>query len=176
MEINKVSRIPTRQEKEHHTKEHGFDAEKSFDYDQITSEIFLGTNMCCQMGYEEELLFKDIRADISLEGERVDNPKGVDYFLWLPVEDKHAPTEHQLELGVANLNYFVAKGLKVYVHCKHGHGRAPTLVAGFLISKGAGVQEAIDEISKHRPSIHLEDEQIAALQRYAEKGPYHDFL
>jgi len=176
MDIKKITQIPTQEEIAKHKEKHTFDEEKSFDYDQITDEIFLGTNMCCQMGYKDELLFKKINADISLEGERIDNPKGVEFFLWLPVEDTHAPTERQLGLGIANLDYFVRNKIKVYVHCKHGHGRAATLVAGYLISQGMTVQQAIDEITKHRPAIHPTEEQIAALQEYAKSSPRHEFL
>ena len=100
-----------------HKKEHHFDDHKSFDYDQITDQIFLGTNMCCVMGLRDELLFKNVKADISVEGENLDNPVGVDYFLWLPVEDKHAPSENQFDLGVQMLDYLVQKDVKIYVHC-----------------------------------------------------------
>lgn len=176
MDIKKVSQYGSTEEGAVHREGHKFDKDKSFDYDQITDEIFLGSNMCCQMGYKDELLFKDIKADISLEKERIDNPQGVDFFLWIPIEDKHAPTDNQLELGVANLDYFARSKVKVYIHCKHGHGRAPTIVAGYFISQGHTVQQAIDIISAKRPEIHLENVQIEALQRYQERKPFHTFL
>ncbi len=71
---------------------------KGFDYDQIDEEVFIGTNMCCQLGFNKELLTKNVRADISLEELKVDAPMGVDYFLWLPTKDKEPPTLDKLTL------------------------------------------------------------------------------
>lgn len=59
------------------------------EYNQIAERIHLGTNQCCQTYFEESLLKTGIRADISLEQERLDTPfegRG-DFFLWLPVAD-----------------------------------------------------------------------------------------
>jgi len=49
------------------------------------------------------------------------------------------------------------------VHCQHGHGRAPTLVAAYLISKGNSVEEAISLIASKRSTIHINDKQKEAL-------------
>ena len=62
----------------------------------------------------------------------------------------------------------VALGKKVYVHCKNGHGRAPTLVAAYLIREhGKSVDEALEIIKAGRPTIHIEDVQREALQVFA---------
>jgi len=134
-----------------------------FDYDQIDKNIFIGTNVCCQVHFKKELLKKGIKTDISLEEERLDSPFGVDYFLWLPTKDKNAPTEKQLELGINMLTKLVDIGEKVYVHCKNGHGRGPTLVAGYYKSRGLSVKGAIAKIKKKRSTIHLEDIQVETL-------------
>lgn len=63
---------------------------KGFDYDQINDEIFIGTNMCCQLGFHQELLTKNVRADISLEELRVDAPLGVDNYLY-PLSERARP-------------------------------------------------------------------------------------
>ena len=139
------------------------------EYNQITDEIYIGTNMCCQVDFAKELLDKGIIADISLEGERVDNPSGVDYFLWLPVVDHTAPTDKQLRLGVQTLEFFVKEGIKLYAHCKHGHGRAPTLVIAYFIKQGMGVDEAIEFVKSKRPSMHLNEIQTEVLREYAQK-------
>lgn len=150
-----------------HETQHHFSALKSFDYDQITDEIFIGTNMCCIVGYARELIEKGVLADISLEKDRIDNPIGVDFFLWLPVEDRKAPAQRQLELGVQAIDFFVENKIKLYAHCKNGHGRAPTLVAAYLVYKGKNPTEAEAFIKSKRPSIHLEDAQRAALKNFA---------
>lgn len=139
---------------------------KGFDYDQIADTIFLGTNMCCQFGFEKELLVKGVRADISLEKERIDAPVGVDYFLWLPTQDGTPPSPDALSLGVLALEFFVSKNISVYIHCKNGHGRGPTLLAAYYIKNGMTVDEALSVIRSKRPSIHLRTEQISALKNF----------
>ncbi len=139
---------------------------KGFDYDKIDSEIFIGTNMCCQSGFDKELLAKGIRADISLEQEKIDAPQGVDYFLWLPTEDQQAPTQDKLKLGVQTLEFLISKKIKVYIHCKNGHGRAPTLFTAYLIKNRMGVKEAIEYLKSKRSAVHLNEVQIAALEKF----------
>jgi hypothetical protein len=74
-----------------------------FEYSKITDYIYLGTNQCCQVHFKKSLLKKGIKADISLEKESLDNPIGVDYFLWIPVKDKTAPTQKQLLIGAKTI-------------------------------------------------------------------------
>jgi len=156
----------TKKEIAAHKTTHKIPNGHSFDYNKITNEIYLGTNACCTMGFEEELLKKKIFADISLEKERVDNPEGVDYFLWLPVVDETAPTQKQLQLGVQTIHYLVTNKVKVYIHCMNGHGRAPTLLAAYFIATGMGVDEAIKFIKDQRSSIHPNKIQKAALKKF----------
>lgn len=139
---------------------------KGFDYDQIDSEVFIGSNMCCQVGFRRELLTKNVRGDISLEEVRVDAPMGVDYFLWLPTKDHTAPSPDKLTLGVHTLDFLISRKIKVYVHCMNGHGRAPTLFAAYLIKKGMGVDEAIKYLQSKRPSTHLTAAQQEGLRTY----------
>lgn len=151
-----------------HEENHTFSSEKSFDYDKITDEIYMGTNMCCQIGYSRELLEKGVRGDISLEAERVDNPFGVHYFLWLPVVDTYPPSHSQFELGVQTIDFFVRNKMPVYVHCKNGHGRAPTLVIAYFINQGMEIEEAIEFVKERRPSIHPNERQREALVAFQE--------
>ncbi|HEY4496614.1 MAG TPA: dual specificity protein phosphatase family protein [Candidatus Paceibacterota bacterium] len=139
---------------------------KGFDYTQITDEIFIGTNMCCQYGFSKELLSKGVRADISLEENRIDTPKGVDYFLWLPTKDHEAPSKQNIEIGVKALDTLIKNKTKTFIHCKNGHGRAPTLFAAYLISKGMTVKEAINFMTAKRTSIHINESQMKALENF----------
>ena len=67
-----------------------------------------------------------------------------------------------------SLEKLVELGKKIYVHCKNGHGRAPTLVAAYLIkTKGMTTDEAVAFIKERRPSIHPEDSQKKALDTYS---------
>ncbi|MBI5023033.1 MAG: dual specificity protein phosphatase family protein [Candidatus Magasanikbacteria bacterium] len=65
------------------------------------------------------------------------------------------------------LEKLVSLKKKIYVHCKNGHGRAPTLVAAYLIRQGKSPDKAITFIKAKRPSIHLEDVQRQALVEFS---------
>lgn len=136
-----------------------------FEYSQITEQIFVGTNMCCGI-HTADLQHLGLDADIDLEEERSEAPPKVGVYLWLPVKDLSAPTHTQLEIGVAAIDKIVREGKKVYVHCKNGHGRGPTLVAAYFIFKGMKLEEAVAKIKEKRPEIHLEEVQIKALKDY----------
>jgi hypothetical protein len=137
-----------------------------FEYNQITEHIYLGSNQCCQTHFEESLLKEGIRADISLEEESLDAPYGVGFFLWLPVTDKEPPTQQQLLIGARTIKDLVDNDIKVYVHCKRGHQRSPTLVAAFFILEGMGPRDAIKRVREKR-SIHLTRGQRSALTQFS---------
>ena len=142
-------------------KKHGI-----LNYSKITPNIYIGSNMCCQYHFEEELLKNGIDSDISLEADKIDAAFGVKAYLWIPTKDHTAPEQEQLNLGVRMLNTLTKENKKIYVHCKHGHGRAPTLVAAYLIGKGMSVPEAVKFIKSKRPAMHLSKNQISALQKF----------
>ncbi len=143
---------------------------KEFEYNEITDGIYIGTNQCCQTHFDEKLKKEGITADISLEEERIDAPFGVEFYVWIPVKNHMPPAPDQLEFGVSVIEKLVAMGKKVYVHCKNGHGRAPTLVAAYLIAKGKTVDDALTLIKSKRPSVHLEEVQRLALRNFSAKG------
>jgi len=138
------------------------------DYNYITDGIYIGSNQCCVIGLAEVLKKEGINADISLEEIRIDQPFGVEAYLWLPTPDHTPPTQDQLILGATTLNTLVKQGKKVYVHCKNGHGRASTLVIACLITQGHTKEEAELIVKKARPTIHLQDSQKDALKIFSE--------
>lgn len=140
---------------------------KQLEYDYITDGIYIGTNQCCQIHFDENLKKDGIEADISLEEERVDAPFGVEFYTWIPVKNHTAPSGEQFDFGVATLEKLVSMKKKIYVHCQNGHGRAPTLVAAYLIKNGKTVEGAIEFIKTKRPSIHLEKAQEDALRKFS---------
>lgn len=136
----------------------------AFEYSKITEQVYIGTNSCCQTHFEESLLKKEVTVDISLEGEHLDQPGGVEVYLWLPTPDHHPPSLDATLLGTSALKQALANGQKVYIHCRNGHGRAPTFFAAYLIrEKGMTPDEAIALIREKRPSIHLEESQLEFL-------------
>lgn len=139
------------------------------EYNYITDGIYIGTNQCCQRHFDEKLKKEGIEVDISLEEDRVDAPFGVEFYIWIPIENHTAPTQDQLDFGVSVLEKLVALDKKVYVHCRNGHGRAPTMVAAYLVKQGKSVDEALEFVGSKRPSIHLEEIQREGLDGFAEK-------
>jgi len=139
---------------------------KELEYNEITDGIYIGTNQCCQTHFDEKLKQQNITADISLEEDRLDAPFGVDFYIWMPVQNHTAPKHEQLEFGVSVLEKLISMGKKVYVHCKNGHGRAPTLVAAYLIKHGRSPAEAEAFIKLKRPTMHMEDAQRQALENF----------
>ncbi len=138
-----------------------------FEFNQITEKIFLGTNACCTVHFDKSLLGKGIKGDISVELEKLDAAQGAEFFLWLPVEDHHAPTMVQLRVGTHTLRELVDSGEKVYVHCRNGHGRGPSLVIAYFILLGDDYNTAFEKVKTKRPVIHLDEEQVSRLMEFA---------
>lgn len=136
------------------------------DYNKITPLIYLGNNTCCTTHFKQEFLNKGIRGDISIEDQRVDNPYGVDYFLWLPVKDHTAPTLKQFWVGVKTIESLINQNIKIYIHCKNGHGRAPTVLAAYFIYTGMSIAQAVRIIEEKRHEIHIEAVQMKQLQKF----------
>ncbi len=137
-----------------------------FEYSKITNYIYTGTNQCCTLHFKKSLVKQGVRADISLEEKRLDQPFGVDYYLWLPTKDHKAPNFKQLLIGANFIKQLVDNKIKVYIHCEHGHARAPTLVASYFILEGKNVSDALNFIKKKRPIIHPNKYQIKALRNF----------
>lgn len=141
-----------------------------FQFNQITDLIYLGTNLCCTATPHIKVLMDlGIRADIDLEEERQEQTPEIDTYLWLPVKDHQAPTQEQLDTGVAVIDSLVKNNKKVYLHCKNGHGRSPTLLAAFFISQGMEVDEAIEKIRSKRLEIHIREVQMEALNKFRQR-------
>ncbi len=131
-------------------------------YSQIAPWLYLGTNLCCSM-HAEKLEAIGAEIDISLEEERIELPGKMQMFVWLPVADHAAPAKEQLSIGTAVLREAEEKGIRAYVHCRNGHGRSPTLVIAYFISKGMPYDEAYALVAEKRPEIELTEVQRQAL-------------
>ena len=140
-----------------------------FDYSKISELIYLGSDACCKTHFAKALLDKGIRADISLEQERLDEPHGVDFYLWLPVKDMEAPTQAQLSVGVQTMEEMLANQIKIYIHCQYGIGRSPTLLMAYFIAHGWSLQAAYDLVKTKRPVTKLTPKQFIALKKFAKQ-------
>ncbi len=138
-----------------------------FEYSRITNYIYIGTNKCCKGRFVKELLKAGIRADISLEKERIETPFGVKFYLWLPTDEHRPPSLEQLLVGACFLKSLTDQRIKVYVHCEHGHSRSLTFVSAYLIlTQDMNTSKAINFVKLKRPQVHINPLQKKALNKF----------
>lgn len=87
----------------------------------------------------------------------------------LPTPDLHAPTQADLKKGIAFIEKEIKSGGKVYIHCRQGEGRGPTMAIAYLISTGLTYDDAFNLVQKVRTFINPTEEQREALHIF-EKG------
>src|SRR5258706_10467036 len=107
------------------------------DYSQVTDNIFIGSNLCrgnvCPI-HGSEFKKIGITVEINLTREHEETaPALLDLYSWIPVVDRGVPNNCQFALATSIINEAVTNNQKVFVHCKNGHGRSPTIVAAYLI-------------------------------------------
>lgn len=145
-----------------------------FDYSLINNQIYIGSDLCkggvCFL-HEEEFKQLGVSVEINLSFENNElPPKNVEGYLCLPVVDGYAPNDMQLLIGSSAINDVVRNGMKVYVHCRNGHGRSPALVTAYLMRyKGMSLDEAAFVIKTKRPESHLEEAQMKALTNFKDR-------
>lgn len=145
-----------------------------FDYSKITENIYIGSDLCvgnvCPIHSEQfERLGVCVELNLSAEKKEIP-PENIDSYSWIPVVDGYAPSPDQLDMGTTIINQAVSSGKTVYVHCKNGHGRSPTMVAAYFVKyKNMEVDEAIGLVKKKRPEVHIEKRQRKALDEFSRK-------
>lgn len=87
-------------------------------------------------------------------------------ILHLPTPDYYAPTLKQLERGVQFIKDEVEGGGKVYIHCRQGEGRGPTMAIAYLIATGLTLEHAYQLVKKVRTFINPTHHQLLALKQF----------
>lgn len=146
-------------------------AEHVTNHSKVTDHIIIGSDLCkgnsCPV-HSPVFRQMHIAAEIDLELEH-DEPvtPHLDLYLRLPTPDHQAPSQAQLRVAVQAIHETVQQSKNIYIHCRNGHGRAPTVVAAYFIQyEHCSVAEAVERIKSKRPEIHLELEQMAALEEF----------
>lgn len=84
----------------------------------------------------------------------------------VPVKDRHAPTQRQLQATTRWALKQIAAGRKVYVHCLSGLGRSPCVAIAILIAMGHPFSDAYSAVKARRPWLNLSVSQREALERF----------
>lgn len=85
--------------------------------------------------------------------------------LHLATTDLRAPSLDDLKKGISFIEEEVKNGGKVYIHCRLGEGRGPTMVAAYLMRTGLTLEDAIQTIKDVRPFISITENQMEQLKK-----------
>jgi atypical dual specificity phosphatase len=90
----------------------------------------------------------------------------------LPVPDLMAPTQAQLDEGVAVITHALAEGQRVAVYCGAGLGRTGTLLAAYFVTSGLEPAAAIKQVRSLRPGSVETAAQEAAVAEFARRDAW----
>lgn len=134
----------------------------------ITPELFLG-GQYSRRGLRKMHDF-GIRAIVNMR-ENLPFPQEVYEkldILHLPTADLQASTVEQLREGIEFIGTHVKQGQKVYIHCRWGEGRGPSMVLAYLISTGMTLDDALSLVQSVRPFARPTRVQIERLREVEE--------
>ena len=89
--------------------------------------------------------------------------------LWLPVADDKAPSLEQVKKLVEFIDEQNQINNPVAIHCQGGKGRTGTLIASYLIAKGASFEDAMNKIEANQPNAIKKEFQINFLKELSGK-------
>ncbi|MBC8112298.1 MAG: dual specificity protein phosphatase family protein [Verrucomicrobia bacterium] len=133
---------------------------------RITEKIFVGGQYSIQK--LPELKERGVTAIVNMRETSVYNESlylGLKY-LHLPTTDQTPPTLEDLQKGVDFISKEIAEGGKVYVHCRQGQGRGPTMAIAYLISTGMAFEKAFEAVKAIRIFINPTPSQRETLKEY----------
>jgi protein tyrosine phosphatase (PTP) superfamily phosphohydrolase (DUF442 family) len=131
---------------------------------QITANLFLGSQYN-QVGLRK-MKALGITAIINMRMHSVYTEAQYEgfHYLHLPTPDNTPPSLDTLIQGAAFADMEIKNGGKVYIHCRQGLGRGPTMTVAYLLKTGLTVEDALALIRKVRPFINPRPGQLARLK------------
>jgi len=131
---------------------------------QITANLFLGGQY--NLRGLQKLKEMKITAIVNMRISSVH--KEADYvglkYLHLPTPDQTPPSIESLAKGAEFVENEIKNGGKVYIHCRQGQGRGPSMAIAYLLKIGLTFDDALKLIKKVRTFIRPTSEQIIRLK------------
>jgi dual specificity MAP kinase phosphatase len=131
---------------------------------QITANLFLGGQY--NLRGLQRLREMGITAIINMRMHSVyaeARYQGLQY-LHLPTPDNTAPRMEDLIKGAEFARLAIQEGGKVYIHCRQGLGRGPTMAIAYLMRMGATYEDAFATVKRVRPFIRPRRVQVDRLK------------
>lgn len=146
----------------------------------VDDEEALALGPCPTEGDLEDLIDAGIAAVLSLQRHSVEGapvPVG-ERLVWanVPIEDggeggwDGVPTVEGLAAAVERIGAWHREGRRVYLHCRQGIGRAPTVAIAYLtLARGMHLAHAIARVISRRPLSDPSVYQLGVLTEYVRK-------
>jgi protein-tyrosine phosphatase len=135
-------------------------------HSQITAALFLGSQY--NLIGLEKLKALGVTAIVNMRMHSVySEAQYVGFkYLHLPTPDNTPPTLDDLRKGADFMDREIKAGGKVYVHCRQGLGRGPTMAIAYLIKAGATFADALALVKQVRPFIRPRAGQVQRLREF----------
>ena len=131
---------------------------------QISAHIYLGGQY--NLNGLKKLKQMGITAIVSMREDSIFNEAYFEgfKFLHLPTIDNTAPKMEDLIKGTDFIDEEINSNGKVYIHCRQGLGRGPSMVIAYLLKMGTTFDDAFALVKSVRPFIHPTPKQIQRLK------------
>lgn len=131
---------------------------------QITANLFLGSQY--NLVGLRKMKALGITAIINMRMHSIYSEAQYEgfHYLHLPTVDNTPPPMETLIKGADFADAEVKKGGKVYIHCRQGLGRGPTMTIAYLLKTGLTFQDAFNLVKKVRTFINPRPGQIERLK------------
>jgi protein tyrosine phosphatase (PTP) superfamily phosphohydrolase (DUF442 family) len=133
---------------------------------QITANLFLGSQYSL-IGLRK-LKALGITAIVNMREHSVYTTAQYEHikYLHLPTVDNKPPGLDVLQRGATYIYDEIKAGGKVYVHCRQGLGRGPTMAIAYLIKAGATFNDAFALVKSVRTFINPRPGQVERLKEF----------